>query len=90
MDARTEEFLAYVQEGGQVEATDWLPGEYRQKLIKFIEMHANSELMGVLPERDGDPLGGQPAEPGRSGLVIIDGTERRRQRPKTAEKQTLH
>ena len=26
--------------------------EYRQKLIKFIEMHANSELMGVLPERE--------------------------------------
>jgi hypothetical protein len=46
--------------------------------------------LGVLPERDGDQLGGQPAEPGRSGLVIIDGTERRRQRPKKAEKQTLH
>ena len=52
MDARTEEFLAYVQEGGQVEATDWLPDEYRQKLTKFVEMHANSELMGVLPERE--------------------------------------
>ena len=52
MDAKTEEFLAYVQEGGQVESTDWLPDEYRQKLIKFIEMHANSELMGVLPERE--------------------------------------
>src|ERR1044071_1502084 len=48
----TEEFLAYVQEGGQVEAGDRLPEEYRQKLIKFIEMHANSELMGVLPERE--------------------------------------
>ena len=52
MDSRTEEFLAYVQDGGQVEATDWLPDEYRQKLVKFIEMHANSELMGVLPERE--------------------------------------
>ena len=52
MDSRTEEFVAYVQEGGQVEAGDWLPDEYRQKLIKFIEMHANSELMGVLPERE--------------------------------------
>jgi DDE superfamily endonuclease/Helix-turn-helix of DDE superfamily endonuclease len=46
--------------------------------------------LGVLPERDGDQLSGQPAEPGRSGLVIIDGTERRRQRPKKPEKQTLH
>src|SRR6266516_3012846 len=52
MDARTEKFLDYVQGGGQVEATDWLPDEYRQKLIKFIEMHGNSELMGVLPERE--------------------------------------
>ena len=52
MDARSQEFLAYVQDGGQVESTDWLPDEYRQKLIKFIEMHANSELMGVLPERE--------------------------------------
>ena len=46
--------------------------------------------LGVLPQRDGDQLGGQPAEAGRSGLVIIDGTERRRQRPKQAEKQELH
>src|SRR2546428_12513423 len=29
-----------------------MPDEYRAKLIKFIEMHGNSELMGVLPERD--------------------------------------
>src|SRR3954462_5050671 len=52
MDARTEAFVAYVQGGGQVEATDWLPEEYRQKLVKFIEMHGHSELMGVLPERE--------------------------------------
>jgi len=45
-------FLDYVQAGGQVEATDRLPDEYRAKLVKFIEMHANSELMGVLPERE--------------------------------------
>ncbi len=45
-------FLEYVQSGGQVEATDWMPDEYRARLIKFIEMHGNSELMGVLPERE--------------------------------------
>ncbi len=50
---RTEEaFLEYVQAGGQVEAGDWMPDEYRARLIKFIEMHGNSELMGVLPERE--------------------------------------
>src|SRR5438876_1106161 len=45
-------FLEYVQGGGQVETTDWLPEDYRVKLVKFIEMHGNSELMGVLPERE--------------------------------------
>ena len=52
MDARTEEFLAHVQSGGLVETGDWMPDEYRKRLTKFVEMHANSELMGVLPERD--------------------------------------
>jgi ring-1,2-phenylacetyl-CoA epoxidase subunit PaaA len=47
-----QEFLDYVQSGGNVETTDWMPDEYRSKLIKFIEMHGNSELMGVLPERE--------------------------------------
>jgi phenylacetate-CoA oxygenase, PaaG subunit len=55
-DAREEEcikqFCSYVHNGGKVEATDWMPAQYRQALIRFIEMHANSELMGVLPERD--------------------------------------
>jgi ring-1,2-phenylacetyl-CoA epoxidase subunit PaaA len=45
-------FLEYLQAGGQVETTDWLPDDYRAKLVKFIEMHGNSELMGVLPERE--------------------------------------
>jgi ring-1,2-phenylacetyl-CoA epoxidase subunit PaaA len=53
MAPRTEaEFLEYVQSGGLVETTDWMPDEYRARLIKFIEMHGNSELMGVLPERE--------------------------------------
>lgn len=51
MDSRTQEFLEHVQSGGQVETADWMPDEYRSRLIKFIEMHAGSELMGVFPER---------------------------------------
>jgi ring-1,2-phenylacetyl-CoA epoxidase subunit PaaA len=47
-----EEFRAYVQEGGQVEAGDPMPDDYRRALVKFIEMHGNSEIMGVLPERE--------------------------------------
>ncbi len=52
MDTRTGEFLEHVQSGGLVETGDWMPDEYRKRLTKFVEMHANSELMGVLPERD--------------------------------------
>jgi len=52
LDARTAEFLEYVESGGLVEVHDWMPDEYRARLLKFVEMHANSELMGVLPERD--------------------------------------
>ena len=49
---RVAEFTAYVQRGGKVEAGDWMPDEYRQQVLRFVEMHANSELMGVLPERE--------------------------------------
>ena len=49
---REQAFLAHLANGGKVEATDWMPDEYRAALIRFIEMHANSELMGVLPERE--------------------------------------
>jgi hypothetical protein len=46
--------------------------------------------LGVLPERDGGRLGRRRAEPKAVKVVIIDGTERRRERPKKAEKQALH
>ena len=49
---RAEAFYAHVGSGGKVEADDWMPGDYRAAVLKFVEMHANSELMGVLPERD--------------------------------------
>jgi hypothetical protein len=51
-DARYAHFEEHVTGGGKVEATDWMPDEYRARLRKFIEMHGNSELMGVLPERE--------------------------------------
>ena len=47
-----EAFYAHVGSGGKVEADHWMPDEYRAAVLKFVEMHANSELMGVLPERD--------------------------------------
>jgi ring-1,2-phenylacetyl-CoA epoxidase subunit PaaA len=45
-------FEAYLADGGTVEATDPMPDAYRTAVLRFVEMHANSELMGVLPERE--------------------------------------
>jgi ring-1,2-phenylacetyl-CoA epoxidase subunit PaaA len=51
-DERFAHFEAHVIAGGKIEPTDWMPDEYRTAVIRFVEMHANSELMGVLPERE--------------------------------------
>jgi ring-1,2-phenylacetyl-CoA epoxidase subunit PaaA len=51
-DAWFERFEAHVMGGGKVEAIDAMPDEYRTAVLRFVEMHANSELMGVLPERE--------------------------------------
>jgi ring-1,2-phenylacetyl-CoA epoxidase subunit PaaA len=45
-------FARRVAAGGKVEAGDWMPDDYRTAVCRFVEMHANSELMGVLPERE--------------------------------------
>jgi len=49
------DFEAFLDEGGIVEADDDMPDAYRQEVFRFIEMHANSELMGGLTERDWIP-----------------------------------
>ena len=51
-DERYRAFVAHVHAGRKVEARDWMPDEYRTAVLRFVEMHANSELMGVLPERE--------------------------------------
>src|SRR3954462_6424127 len=51
-EERYDSFVEHVQSGKKVEAGDWMPDEYRQAVLRFVEMHANSELMGILPERD--------------------------------------
>jgi ring-1,2-phenylacetyl-CoA epoxidase subunit PaaA len=51
-DAWFERFEAHLAAGGTVESTDAMPDEYRTAVLRFVEMHANSELMGVLPERE--------------------------------------
>jgi hypothetical protein len=46
--------------------------------------------LGVAPERDGPRLARHQGVAAGPATVIIDGTERRRQRPKNAEKQARH
>ena len=48
-------FEAFLDGGGIVEVGDDMPHEYRRAVFSFIEMHANSELMGGLTERDWIP-----------------------------------
>jgi DDE superfamily endonuclease/Helix-turn-helix of DDE superfamily endonuclease len=46
--------------------------------------------LGALPERDPQAFAGTPAARAGGTRRIIDGTERRRQRPKNPEKQAAH
>lgn len=44
------EFEAKIDRGEKIEPTDWMPHEYRRQLIRMIEQHAHSEIIGALPE----------------------------------------
>ena len=48
-------FEAFLDGGGIVEIDDDMPAVFREAVFAFIEMHANSELMGGLTERDWIP-----------------------------------
>ncbi|MDP7067252.1 MAG: hypothetical protein QF637_06495, partial [Acidimicrobiales bacterium] len=49
------EFEEFLNAGGVVEPNDEIPEPYRQAVFRFIELHANSEYMGGLTERDWIP-----------------------------------
>jgi len=48
-------FEAIVASGERIEAGEWMPQQYRAECLRLIQMHANSELMGALPEREWIP-----------------------------------
>ena len=54
-EERVAAFKDRIDSGEKVETGDWMPDEYRLATLKFIEMHANSEIMGALPEREWIP-----------------------------------
>jgi ring-1,2-phenylacetyl-CoA epoxidase subunit PaaA len=43
-------FEERITNGEKVEPRDWMPKEYRKQLIRMIEQHAHSEVIGALPE----------------------------------------
>lgn len=43
-------FEARVARGEKIEPGDWMPSLYRKQLTRLIHQHANSEIMGALPE----------------------------------------
>lgn len=48
--AKLEEFEARIARGEKIEPGDWMPEQYRKQLIRMIEQHAHSEIVGALPE----------------------------------------
>ena len=53
-------------------------------------LHEALDELGVLPERDPVHFAKSQAASGEDPRLIIDGTDRRRQRPKNPEKQAAH
>ncbi|MDF2629231.1 MAG: paaA [Symbiobacteriaceae bacterium] len=54
-EERLAQFMARIERGEKIESTDWMPDEYRITLVKFMQMHALSEVMGALPEKEWVP-----------------------------------
>jgi ring-1,2-phenylacetyl-CoA epoxidase subunit PaaA len=52
---RMQEFLDRLDREEKIEVDDWMPDDYRQQLVKLIAMHAISEIMGALPEKEWVP-----------------------------------
>lgn len=44
------EFESRIDRGEKIEPADWMPKLYRKQLIRMIEQHAHSEIIGALPE----------------------------------------
>ena len=68
---------------GQSQANEWI-----HKLLPILKQALDD--LGYVPERDPQQFENQEKDQKDASVSIIDGTERRRQRPKKAEKQALH
>ena len=68
---------------GQSQANEWI-----HRLLPILKQAVDD--LGVLPERDPQKFRSEEKNRKDAADSIIDGTERRRPRPKKAEKQALH
>lgn len=68
---------------GQSQANEWI-----HSLLPVLKQALDD--LGYAPERDPQQFKNKEQERKDATVSIIDGTERRRQRPKKAEKQALH
>ena len=46
----TAMFQSRIDAEGKIEAKDWMPGGYRDTLVRQISQHAHSEIIGMQPE----------------------------------------
>ena len=68
---------------GQSQTNEWI-----HRLLPILKQALDN--LGVLPERDPQQFKSKEKDQKDALDSVIDGTERRRQRPKKAEKQALH
>lgn len=47
---KLQDFEAKIDRGEKIEPGEWMPKEYRRQLLRMIEQHAHSEIVGALPE----------------------------------------
>jgi hypothetical protein len=70
-------------EMSQASANEWV-----HRLLPILL--AALDRLGVVPEREGDRLPSRVKKQKANSVLVIDGSERRRQRPKDKEKQAKH
>ncbi len=54
-DLKRKVFIERIARDEKIEADDWMPEDYRKYLVRLISMHAISEIMGALPEKEWVP-----------------------------------
>jgi predicted DNA-binding protein YlxM (UPF0122 family) len=82
-DYPLQEVMAEMFEMSQSSVNDWI-----HRLLPILGQALDK--MGLMPERKGKNFAKTEQKKAAKPKYIIDGTERRRQRPKDAEKQALH